>query len=365
MYSEFNIEKYLSDGITNIIKAAVKASLRYPKESLYIAKFALSCKEAQSIREKYEKSGEHIPPFLICSITDNCNLNCKGCYARANHQRKSIATRDPLSVKDWRRIFQEATELGISFILIAGGEPLMRQEVIEAAAEFNKIMFPVFTNGTLFNNSNIQLFDKNRNLLPVLSIEGKEEYTDKRRGSGVFDQILSVMQLLKDKGLFYGASITVTKENLPHITSEEFMSELYRKGCKIIFFVEYVPVGAGSDHLTLSDNDRNLLESKLNLNRRNFTDMIILSFPGDEKSSGGCLAAGRGFFHVNTDGSCEPCPFSPYSDTNIKNCSLLDALQSPLFHKLSAEEVLLREHTGGCVLFEHEEEVKKICKGFE
>jgi len=39
---------------------------------------------------------------------------------------------------------------------------------------------------------------------------------------------------------------------------------------------------------------------------------------------------------------------------------LLDALQSPLFRKLSAAEMLLREHKGGCVLFEKEEEVKKL-----
>ena len=73
-----------------------------------------------------------------------------------------------------------------------------------------------------------------------------------------------------------------------------------------------------------------------------------------------CLAAGRGFFHISTVGGAEPCPFSPFSDTNLKDCSLLDALQSPLFKRLGEAKMLLGEHEGGCILFEKEEEVKKL-----
>jgi MoaA/NifB/PqqE/SkfB family radical SAM enzyme len=85
-----------------------------------------------------------------------------------------------------------------------------------------------------------------------------------------------------------------------------------------------------------------------------------VSFPGDEKASGGCLAAGRGFFHINANGGAEPCPFSPYSDTNIRNISLLQALDSPLFQKIQSDDILIGEHQGGCVLFEQEEAVKKL-----
>ena len=46
------------------------------------------------------------------------------------------------------------------------------------------------------------------------------------------------------------------------------------------------------------------------------------------------MAAGRGFFHINSHGSAEPCPFSPYSDTNVRDTSLRQALQSPLFTAL-------------------------------
>ena len=62
------------------------------------------------------------------------------------------------------------------------GEPLLRRDVVEAAGNYPDTLFPVFTNGTLFGDEYIKLFDKKRNLLPVLSIEGRQEQTDQRRG---------------------------------------------------------------------------------------------------------------------------------------------------------------------------------------
>ena len=85
-----------------------------------------------------------------------------------------------------------------------------------------------------------------------------------------------------------------------------------------------------------------------------------MSFPGDEKTSGGCLAAGRGFFHINSHGDAEACPASPYSDINVKNTSILEALDSNLFKSLREGNILIEDHEGGCVLFEHKDEVEEI-----
>lgn len=94
--------------------------------------------------------------------------------------------------------------------------------------------------------------------------------------------------------------------------------------------------------------------------REKYPEMLFVSFPGDEKSSGGCLAAGRGFFHINFHGGAEPCPFSPYSDMNVRDTSLREALSSLLFKSLQSENVLTENHIGGCVLFEQKETVEAI-----
>ena len=93
--------------------------------------------------------------------------------------------------------------------------------------------------------------------------------------------------------------------------------------------------------------------------------MVYISFPGDEKSSGGCVAAGRGFFHINSHGGVEPCPFSPYSDVNIRNTSLKEALHSPLFMALRDGGILNDDHEGGCVLYEKRELVESLLKRTE
>jgi len=265
-----------------------------------------------------------------------------------------------MSCEQWERIFKEARELGVAFVLLAGGEPLMRKEVIEKAALFNEIIFPIFTNGTMIDEEYIKLFNKNRNLVPVISIEGNKAETDDRRGDGTYTALENAMSGLNKKGILYGASVTVTRENIFSATSEDFVSLLYSKGCKLVFFVEYVPVTAASKQLAPTDIEREILEERQSELKTRFKNMTFLSFPGDEKHMGGCLAAGRGFFHINASGGAEPCPFSPYSDTNLNEHSLLQALQSPLFKKLNQDGMLLGEHSGGCLLFEKEDKVKAL-----
>lgn len=357
---DFNLTNYLNKGIDDIVKGAVKASFRNPKQTTFIMKYILSSKKATRIRETFEAKGQHIPPFLISSITSSCNLFCKGCYARANKSCSEDVNKNEMTSIQWEDIFKQAKKLGVAFILLAGGEPLMRRDIIEKACNTKEIIFPIFTNGTLVNEEYIKLFDTNRNLVPVLSIEGDQSKTNNRRGEGTYELLINIMDSLKANGILYGASITVTTENIFNITNKSFIAELHNRGCKVVFFVEFVPVDDSTKALAPTDKERVYLEKEQSHLRKSYEDMIFISFPGDEKHSGGCLAAGRGFFHINTHGGVEPCPFSPFSDTNLKDCSLLDALQSPLFKKLSESEMLLGEHKGGCVLFEKEEEVKKI-----
>jgi MoaA/NifB/PqqE/SkfB family radical SAM enzyme len=168
------------------------------------------------------------------------------------------------------------------------------------------------------------------------------------------------MEKLKAMGVLFGASITVTSQNLTAVTGEATISSLCEKGCKAIVFVEYVPVE--KQELALTEEDRRVLAGKVNELRAR-EKMIMISFPGDEAESGGCLAAGRGFFHISASGNAEPCPFYPYADTNLKNVSLQEALRSPLFRRLKDEGILLREHMGGCVLFDQTEYARVLLAG--
>ncbi len=360
--SEFSITEYVSNGVENIVKSAIKATLSNPAESIFMAKFAIAAKSASKKRAKAEANGEHIPAFLIASITSSCNLHCAGCYSRANHACSDSAPVCQLSADEWKKIFTEAEEIGVSFILLAGGEPMIRRDIIETASEFGNILFPIFTNGTMIDEKYMTLFKKSRNLLPVISIEGEADNTDDRRGKGTYEKIISAMDSMKKNGILFGASITVTTENLEEVYSDSFIESLIERGCKAVFYVEYVPVTEESSHLAPDNEHRELADKKLMIIREKYSEMVFISFPGDEKASGGCVAAGRGFFHINSHGGAEPCPFSPYSDVNVKETSLRDALKSELFRKLQENGTMNEEHKGGCILFEKKAEVESYLK---
>ena len=360
MEKEFDIQEYMTKGVERVVADAIKATLKNPKESAFMLGFAAASTKASKKRKKAEKEGEHIPPFLIASITSKCNLHCAGCYSRCNHATVDAEPVSQLTDEEWLRIFDEADEMGISFILLAGGEPMLRRGVIEAAGKKKNILFPVFTNGTFMDERYFNLFDASRNLIPIMSIEGKKELTDTRRGSGVYDRLIQNMDELHRRGLIYGASVTVTKENIHEVTSDSFLSELSDRGCKAVIFVEFVPVTDESRDLAPEDKEREFLKAEIDRLRKESPQMVYISFPGDEKSSGGCVAAGRGFFHINSHGGAEPCPFSPYSDINVKNTSLREAMHSPLFMALQSNDILLDDHDGGCVLYEKRELVEQL-----
>lgn len=359
----FNLESYLSNGVESIVKNILKASWKNPQASIFLMQYAKESKKSRKLRQKAEQCGEHIPPFLIASITNMCNLHCKGCYARANHSCQDNCTdgiQGLMSSEKWEDIFQQAAELGVGFILLAGGEPFVRRDVLTVAGGQKSILFPVFTNGTMIDEEYLKLLTKNRNLVPILSIEGNQETTDARRGQGIYNKLKETMCDLHNRGILFGASITVHKNNMDEVLSDAFISDLKTSGCIAIIYVEYVPMDSTTRKLALDDEMREVMVSKLNELRMKEQDMLFISFPGDEKSSGGCLAAGRGFFHINAHGGAEPCPFSPYSDTSLINTSLKEALKSPLFVKLQSSGNLVQDHIGGCVLFEQEEQVKDM-----
>ena len=237
----------------------------------------------------------------------------------------------------------------------------MRPEVLSAAARFPQILFPVFSNGTLFDEQRIRFFSRHPNLVPILSLEGDAATTDFRRGPGTFLSLKKTMGEFQNHRIIFGASITVTRLNAQKVTEFLFLHALAQAGCHLVFFVEYVPVTPETREWAFEKDDRERFAERLEALRQG-AEMVYVSFPGDEDQSQGCLAAGRGFFHINPEGRAEPCPFSPHSDTSLMDRSLLEALRSPLFEKIRSQGAALGDHAGGCALFEHDEQVLSFLK---
>jgi len=328
----------------------VRTGLRITRSDPRLVARALMLLRQQQLaarrRAASEERGLHVPPFLIHSITAACNLRCVGCYANLLHRKD----RRELDNERLDRLFEELEALGSSVVLLAGGEPLCRPGLFEMTAAHRRILFLLFTNGSLLDHETVEILRRQRHVIAVLSIEGDESQTDARRGDGQHARVLASMERLKQRHVFFGTSTTLTRKNFELATSEPHLHDLIERGCRLFYYINYVPVQPGTDDLQLDPSQVRALEERLTRYRRRLPALFI-AFPHDEVALGGCLAAGRGFLHINAYGDVEPCPFSPYSDTNLRDHSLEEALSSPLLQRILDSGVVLDETDGRCALW--------------
>jgi len=343
--------------IRNLFRDALRISVRNPGMAYFLCRTLFRQRHAARTRHTWETKGLHVPAFMIASITHRCNLQCSGCYARA-HRRPAEAE---LSPEQLRGVLEEASKLGISVILLAGGEPLTRPEILDITRDLPHVIFPMFTNGLLLDPATIARLKPQRNVVPVISIEGLEKETDARRGDGVYVRLHETISRLSRTGVFFGASITVTRDNFDLVTGERFIRDLMSSGCRLFFFIDYVPVEEGTEAMILTDDQREW-EAEIILSLRARFPALFVAFPGGEEEFGGCLAAGRGFVHVSPEGRLEPCPFSPFSDVSLKEMSLKEALQSKLLRTIRENSDQLDESKGGCALWEKRDWVASLLK---
>ena len=350
-----NLLKVLNDSLSVFLKDAVRVAITRPSQAYHFFKIVRWQKRAAKTRANWEEKGVHIPPIIIYSITNRCNLNCKGCFHWALHEAGDIEMSD----EKLRNTIAEARDIGVSIMVIGGGEPMMRPEIINITGEFPEVIFLVFTNGLLLDEEKLDRIQKNRNFIPVLSLEGDRAGTDFRRGEGVYAGLEKIIGKLKKRNIFWSVSLTLTRLNYDTIMDDEFVANLVEQGCKLMFFVEYTPITKGTEDWLISDEQRKNLIIKRDEFRKKHPALFI-AVPGDEEEIGGCLSAGRGFIHINPLGDVEPCPFAPYSDTNLRDASLIEALQSDFLKEIRDNHDHLSETEGGCALWVERKWVQSV-----
>ena len=338
-----------------VFKDALKVSIKKPSIAFFFLKTIFNQLRSQRRRLKFIKNGIQVPPVMIFSITNKCNLKCKGCYNMT--LRPQI--KSELNTGEVTDILKQAREVGMSFIVVAGGEPFARKDFLEITKSYPEMIFLVFTNSLLMDEVIIDEIKKQRNVIPVLSIEGHIKQTDNRRGAGVFDSVRTVIEDLKRESIFFGISFTMTRKNFNSVTDEAFVHELVEQGSKLFFYLEYTAIASGTEDWTLQKEQRDKIPGIMAEYRKKFPSLFI-GIPAEEEAFGGCLSSGRGFIHVNAEGGLEPCPFAPFSDTSLKDMPLKDALKSKLLEEIRNNSHKLDESEGGCSLWNNREWVESL-----
>ena len=309
-------------------------------------------------RKVYRERYGFIPPYLlVISPTMRCNLHCYGCYAG------SYAKRD-LDLESVLRVLDEARGMGIYFIVISGGEPFVWESIFDLFEAAGDMYFQVYTNGSMIDEEVARRLGRLGNVLPCISVEGFEKETDERRGDGAFERIMRAMDLLKKEGVIFGFSATATRENNDFIVSDEFVDFYEDKGCFIGWYFNYVPVGRCPAVDLMPTPEQRITRRRRLLELRHERRMLLADFWNDGALTGGCIAGGRSYLHINSNGDIEPCVFAHFALDNIEDRSLRDALESDFFRAIRERIPYCDNYLRPCLIIDHPHLLRELVTRF-
>ena len=336
----------------NLLKAVLSlesanAKFMFHKNIIYNAGIKGNLK-----RTEFEKrNGFQSPLFLVISPTMNCNLRCNGCYA-GNYDRESL---DYGLVNN---IIKEGKSIGTYFYVLSGGEVFTWKDdgrsIFNLFESHQDAYFLIYTNGTLIDKKTAKRMEQAGNVALALSVEGFEKETDSRRGKGVWKKVLQAMDNLAERGMFFGYSSMVTKGNEELISSDEFVDFYYDRGCRFGWYFQFLPIGKDPDvEMMATPEQREHLRMRADEIRDRKRNFSIGDFWNDGCLMDGCIAAGKKYVHINSNGDVEPCAFVHFAVDNIEVKSLEEVLKSDFFRNIRSRQPYSNNLYAPCMIIDN------------
>ena len=305
--------------------------------------------------EVRKKENCNVPWAILLDPTSACNLRCTGCWAAEYGHKLN------LSLETIDDIIRQGKKMGTYMYIYTGGEPLVRKkDLIRLCEKHNDCIFLSFTNATLIDEDFANDMLRVGNFVPAISLEGFETATDGRRGNGVYQKVIKAINLLREKKLVFGISACYTSANFESITSEAFYDSLIDLGAYFIWYFHYMPVGndAAPELLPTPAQRRETYERIRKY--RATKPLFAMDFQNDAEFVGGCIAGGRRYLHINANGDIDPCVFIHYSDSNIREKTLLEALQSPMMMAYHDGQPFNDNMYRPCPMLENPQKLRKM-----
>ena len=322
--------------------------------NLFINAALIGWKKEEELRTKYNCN---IPWTILLDPTSACNLHCTGCWA-AEYGHKLNLTYDEID-----DIICQGKEMGVYMYIYTGGEPLVRKkDLIRLCEKHSDCVFLCFTNATLIDEEFADEMLRVGNFVPSISLEGFEEATDGRRGTGVYQKVIKAMELLRRKKLVYGISCCYTSANYDSIISEEFYDTLIEMGAYFVWYFHYMPVGNDAVPELMPTPEQRTGVYETIRRYRATKPLFALDFQNDAEYVGGCIAGGRRYLHINANGDIDPCVFIHYSDSNIREKTLLEALRSPMMMAYHDNQPFNENMLRPCPMLENPDKLRAMVK---
>lgn len=301
------------------------------------------------------KKGQVFPAFIYISITNSCNLRCRGCWIDVS------APQSVISFDEMNKLITNAKKHGNSFFGILGGEPFMHPELLEILAAHPDCYFQIFTNGQFITDDVAAEMRRIGNATPLISIEGTEVVSDERRGRlDVLNKTLSGLEACIRHRLITGIATSVCRNNIDDLVQESWVDELIRRGVHYLWYHTYRPVGPdAAPELALSP-EQILRVRRFAVEMRSKKPIGIVDAYWDDKGQALCPAATGISHHIGPWGDIEPCPIIQFANETIRDND------GDIF-KTMTESALLSDFrktaagaTRGCIVLERPDLLKDL-----
>jgi len=150
------------------------------------------------------------PIYVFWDATGKCNLRCIHCRELSKTDSEDLAYHDII------RLIDDLCDLGVEFLGILGGEPLLRDDLFEIISYSKEkgLSIGLGTNGTLINSNTARIIKQNDVDICFVSIDGPERINDSIRGKGSFRKAINGIKNLKDLKIPVGIRMTLMPHNI-------------------------------------------------------------------------------------------------------------------------------------------------------
>src|SRR5213080_343373 len=181
------------------------------------------------------------------NLTQRCNLECAHCYMSAF---AGADTRGELTTDECRRVLDEIAQVNPNvFLILTGGEPLLRRDLWEIAAYAAEKRFTTVlgTNGVLLGDREARRMRAHGILGASISLDSTDrvKHDAFRHLPGAWDGAVRATRVLSDAGLDFSLHMSVTDWNVGEIPA---MIDLAKElGAKVLNLFFLVRTGRGKD----------------------------------------------------------------------------------------------------------------------
>lgn len=167
-----------------------------------------------------------IPVSGTFELTPRCNLSCKMCYVRLTPEQMKPIGRE-LTDTEWLNIAKDAKDAGMTFLLITGGEPTLRQDFPHIYRSLAQMGFSIAinTNGTLISEEIRSLFEEFPPAQVNITLYGTstDDYKELCGNPSAFDAVTDALDWLQSKGILVHLNATIDAFSYPRWqTLEDF-----------------------------------------------------------------------------------------------------------------------------------------------